>query len=353
MLNKNLYAVILAGGSGTRFWPLSRKSRPKQFLSLEGRQSLLKQTLQRISKKVPGQQILIVTNKDYSAPIIQQARVFKIPKKNILLEPSGKNTAPAICWVANEIYHRNQTAVMAVLPSDHLILNQQAFFKHWQRGVRLAQDGHLVTLGIVPTHPETGYGYLKTRRIRIKGKMVWQVERFTEKPILSKARQFLRSKRYFWNSGMFFWRCEVILAEFQKYLPKVYRLFQGRSDLSSLRKIWPKLPSISVDYGILEKAKDVVTIPAVDMGWSDLGSWASLYEALPKDQRGNIFQGDVVDYDSHGTLVFGDRRLITTVGLQDLIVVDTDDALLVCHRDHSQRIKDVVERLKSQKRKEH
>ncbi|MCK5642827.1 MAG: mannose-1-phosphate guanylyltransferase, partial [Gammaproteobacteria bacterium] len=202
MQSSNLYAVILAGGSGTRFWPVSRKAKPKQFLNITGNGTLLQETLERIKPEIPGAHIFIITNAAYRSTVGRQTASFKIPKANILLEPEGKNTAPAICWAAAKIQEINPDAVMVVLPSDHLILKQKKFLKVVREAVRLAQKNYLVTLGITPTRPDTGYGYLKTEKKKINGKQIVKVEKFTEKPSLSKAKQFLKTKKYFWNSGM-------------------------------------------------------------------------------------------------------------------------------------------------------
>ena len=347
MAKQNLYAVILAGGSGTRFWPLSRKANPKQFLNMTGERSLLQETLARISPRVRGSNVLIVTNKDHRKKILQQVKSFKIPLKNILLEPQGKNTAPAIAWAAAHIYRQSKNAVMMVLPSDHLILNPKAFLKYLDEAVRLAGQNYLVTLGIVPTRPETGYGYLKIKLFKRLGKTVWKVEKFTEKPSLETAEKFIQAKTYLWNSGMFVWKCSVIQGAFQKYLPPVSKAFVRYR--GSVGRFWPTLPNISIDYGILEKANNVVTVPAKDMGWSDLGSWESLAEVRKKDQQGNTSRGPVIQLNCNNSLIFADKRLVAAIGLENLIIVDTPDALLVCRKDQSQHVRHVVETLKKSK----
>jgi len=386
--HKNLYAVILAGGIGTRFWPVSRKSNPKQFLNITGKGTLLQETLARIKPQVRGSHIYIVTNAAYRKAIEQQVARFKIPKANILLEPKGKNTAPAICWAAAKIHKISPNAVMVVLPSDHIILNRSKFQKILGKAVRLAEENYLVTLGIVPTRPETGYGYLKTVKTKTNGRSIVKVQQFTEKPSLSKAKQFLKKNReprgvhghkpnavygYYWNSGMFVWKSAVILREFQKYLPKIYRVLVGaglpRTEAPSrgvlgtevkpaptgrdyINKVWPHLPNISIDYGILEKAKNVAAVPAVGIHWSDLGSWESLIEVLTKDHCGNIFKGNIVSVNCKDTLVWGDKKVIAPVGLDNMIIIDTPDALLVCRKDCSQAVKDVVSILQKNNRTE-
>jgi len=363
--NKNLYAVILAGGMGTRFWPISRKFNPKQFLNITGKGTLLQETLARIKPKVKGSHIYIVTNKDYRKAIERQVARFKIPKANILLELEGKNTAPAICWAAAKIQKINPEAIMAVLPSDHLILNQRGFLKVLGDACSLAKEDCLVTLGIVPTRPETGYGYLKTVKKKINGKVIVKVERFTEKPSLAKAKQFLKKNReprrvhghkpkavygYFWNSGMFVWKTSVILREFKRYLPSVYRSIGTKTGSAHIGKVWSRLPNISIDYGILEKSKKVVAVPAPGIRWSDLGSWESLTEVLAADKNGNIFKGDVVSINSKNTFVWAEKKVIAPIGLDNMIIIDTPDALLVCKKEASQAVKNIVSILQENKR---
>jgi mannose-1-phosphate guanylyltransferase/mannose-6-phosphate isomerase len=351
MKKDNLYVVILAGGSGTRFWPASRSAYPKQFLSLVGQTSMLQQTLARIQAKATADHVYIVTNKRFSKIIEKQTAAFKVPKANILLEPSGKNTAPAIAWAASIINSRNPDAVMAVLPSDHLIANQKAFLTTIDQAVSLANENYLVTLGIVPTRPETGYGYIKGKKVNRKGRILHEVEQFVEKPSLKKAQFYLKTKKYYWNSGMFIWRTSVILEEFAKYLPDLYRSFSVGYSQRAVEKFWANLTGISIDYGIMEKAKQVAVVPA-DIGWSDVGSWEALWEVSPKDPQGNVTLGDVVMHASNSSLVFGEKRLVALVGLQDMVVVDTPDVLLVCHKQQSQDVKMIVDLLKQKQRRE-
>ncbi len=349
-IDKNLYAIILAGGSGTRFWPLSRASYPKQFLAIAGKETLLQQTVGRVRSLVAGENIFIVTNAAHRREVGRQLARFKVPRPNILLEPQGKNTAPAICWAAARIHQVNPNAVLAVLPSDHLIQNPNAFLKILEKAVALARREYLVTLGIVPTRPETGYGYLKTVKMKKDG--ILNVARFTEKPDLATARRFVKSKDYFWNSGMFIWRADVILDEFKKYLPEIYKSVAADPRPARIQKVWKSLPSISVDYGILEKSSRVVAVAAAGVGWSDLGSWESLFEVLPKDAHGNSLQGDVLALDCRNTFVRAEKRLVATVGLEGIVVIDTPDALLVCPGALSQKVKDVAAVLKARRRPE-
>lgn len=354
-INKNIHAVILAGGSGTRFWPASRQDRPKQFLTFVGKESLLRQTIRRVAPKVLAENVWIVANRRYQKEIKRHTSGLGIRASQILWEPKGKNTAPAIGWAAARIHARNPRAVMAVLPSDHLIQNARAFFNALDKAIRLARQDQLVTFGIVPTRPETGYGYLKTKKVG----GILRVERFIEKPDLARAKQFLKQNRrdrfqtcpYMWNSGMFAWKTETILEAFRKYLPEIYRMFVGTGFKPVPTKIWHKLPAISIDYGILERADNVAAV-AADIGWSDLGSWESLAEILPKDKAGNSLKGNVTTLDCRNTLIQADRRLVAAVGLNDLVVIDTSDALLVCPKHRSQEVKKLIAIFKKKQRRE-
>lgn len=344
--NNNRHAVILAGGSGTRFWPLSRKAKPKQFLSLLNEQTLFQQTLERIRPLVPVNNIWIVSGDPFAREIAIQAKPFAVPSANILLEPVGRNTAPAIAWAAAKIFRRDPEAVMAVLPADHVITNPRRFRCCLNTAFQTAQGQSLVTLGIPPTRPETGYGYIMAQPDRRGGKASWIVRRFTEKPSLAKARQFLKTKRHYWNSGMFVWRADQILTEFSIHLPVVYEKVFNRPD-RHVRKAWPHFPSISVDYAILEKADNVAMVLAEGIGWTDLGSWEALYELLPKDPDGNVMSGEVVALASQRTYVHGGVRPVAVVGVSDLVIVDTPDALLICRRDLTQGVREVVASLKA------
>lgn len=351
-LRNDIYIVLLAGGSGTRFWPLSRHEEPKQFLKIINGRSLLQETLSRVQSLVLPQNVLVVTNRLYQRKVKEQLNGFGIISKNILLEPEGKNTAPAICWAATKIHRMNPEAIMVVLPSDHLIARRDSFLKSLKEAILLAEKQYLVTLGIVPTRPETGYGYLKTKEIRVQGRTTLKVEKFIEKPSLATAQKFLKGKKHLWNSGMFIWKTDTILKSFAQFLPEVYRSLNEKSNATSVKNIWHKLPSVSIDYGILEKANNVVVVPASTIGWSDLGSWETLSEHLSKDVHGNTYKGDVLSADCKNTLVLGGKRLIAVVGLNNLAIIDTPDALLICSKNQSQKIKDIVGILKKQNRPE-
>ncbi len=347
---KHIYAVILVGGSGTRFWPQSRKKMPKQFLNITGDGTLFQKTLTRIIKKVNAANIYIVANVDYKKEILKQIASFKVPQENILLEPEAKNTAPAVCWVSARIHQKDPDAIIITLPSDHLILNQNKYERVLTRAIDLAQENCLVTLGIVPTRPETGYGYLRTRQVMMGRKKRIKVTRFVEKPDLAKAKRYCRQKHYYWNSGMFVWRSRIILQEFEQYLPDIYALLKAGPAQKGIARKWKRIQGISVDYGILERSSRVMAVEAKGIQWSDLGSWESLADFLKKDKNNNVLKGDVWEKDCSGTLIWGQDRFIATLGLKNLIIIDTPDALLVCPRHRSQEVKEVVNFLQKKAR---
>lgn len=348
--NNDVFAVILAGGSGQRFWPMSRRAKPKQFLPILGKKSLFGETLNRINTLVPSKNIVVVTNKAYKKEISRQSKTLKIPLSNILMEPSGKNTASAIYWAALKIKKQNPNGVMIVLPSDHLIEKKQKFLSVLKKAIAFAQKDFLVTLGIDPTRPETGYGYIKTAKAIDVKKTGFLVSQFTEKPNLAKAKQFVKSKKFFWNSGMFIWKADTIGCEFEKSLPKIVKLFNNKCAQNQVGTFWSKLPSISIDYGILEKAKKVAIVPTGNIKWSDLGSWESLWEVFSNSKVDNVVKGDVTTINCEGSLIMGSKKLIGVVGLKDVVVIDTEDALLVCPKDQSQDVKALVVLLEKMKK---
>lgn len=360
-----VYAVVLAGGVGTRFWPISRELHPKQLLKIGGEVSLIQQTIVRIQSLIGTDHIAIVTNTRHHEGIRQELGLMqdtKSPFKEVqfYLEPEGKNTAPAIGLAALYLQHKDPEATMLILTADHIIKDKEEFLKNVLEAVEIAELGHLVTFGIVPTHPETGFGYIKfleqpSSRVR-KG---FRVEKFVEKPDLSLAEEYLAKGGYYWNGGIFAWKARVILKEIEAYLPDLHKnLLEikrgiGRADEREIIKsVYEKIDPISIDYGVLEKSKNGVMLPAT-MGWTDVGSWSALDEVLPKDQNNNIISGNVVDIDSMNSIIYGDKRLIATIGLKDMVVVDTPDATLVCHKNNSQDVKKVVEEIKKRKSEEH
>jgi len=353
---KNLYAAILAGGIGSRFWPLSRETTPKQLLKVVGDESLLKSTISRLSPLVPSDRVLIVTN-SRQAEIIRLHLSYegKSFSPGYIIEPMGRNTAPAIALAAFEIARADPEAIMAVLPADHVIRDGKQFRDAMGAAAEAASLGHLVTFGVVPTCPETGYGYIKAvKKVfkKIGGYSVQKVDRFVEKPDIRRARRYLKDGGYFWNSGIFVWKASRILEEINKLLPDVYKKLAGVEDPAELEAAYRSLTDISIDHGILEKSDDVVVIPAT-FPWSDMGSWSSFGEILKSDADGNITKGRVVDIGSQNSVIIGCDRVVATIGLKDFILVDTPDATLVCPKERSQEVKDVVGMLKKKGYIEH
>jgi mannose-1-phosphate guanylyltransferase / mannose-6-phosphate isomerase len=344
------YAVILAGGVGSRFWPFSRELEPKQFMKIIGQSSLLQATIQRLKGVVDPAHTYIITNKIYFYEVKAQVAKFRIPDKNIILEPEGKNTAPAVGLCAKLISQIDQDAVLLVLPSDHYIKNVGNFKKTLKKAIACAKNNLLVTLGIKPTSPSTGYGYIKVNK---KRDGYWQVDKFLEKPDLSKAKKYFKNQSFYWNSGMFIWKASVLLEEVKSYLPGLHAHLQLINSVDDIPVVWPKIEAISVDYGIMEYSKRIALI-ASDFYWTDLGSWEALSEIFPKDKKGNIVSGDTLNLDSQGVCVFSrGNRLVSTIGIKDAVIADTPDALLVCDRDRTQDVKKLVGLMKSLNRKEY
>lgn len=344
-------ALIMAGGRGERFWPKSRKNLPKQFLSLTGDgRTMIQLTVERILPLVDMQDIYIVTNRSYKALVREQ--LPELPEENILCEPVAKNTAPCIGLGAVHIAKKYEDAVMFVLPSDHLIKYNTMYLDTLRRASEVAEAGdNLVTLGIMPSYPETGYGYIKFLPNARRG-VAFEVDRFVEKPDLETAKQYLATEQYLWNSGMFIWRVSTILRSIEKYLPDTYAGLRRIGDAIGtpdekevLEKEFSAFKSESIDYGIMEKADHIYTLPG-SFGWDDVGSWNAVERIQPANEFGNVVHGNAVTVDTKRCIIQGDKKLIATVGLEDIIIVDTDDALLVCEKGDASEIKKVLENLK-------
>ena len=347
------YALIMAGGTGTRLWPLSRANRPKQALQLVGDRTMFQHSVDRLAPLFKPENIFVVTRSEH-APILS-AQSPEIPKANFIVEPEGRGTAPAIALGAIHLHRLDPKATMVVVTADHYISEKERFQEALQAAIQVADNGHLVTLGISPSGPSTGFGYVQQGQSL--GSLVdlpyYRVERFTEKPNLETARLMVQSGSYSWNSGMFIWRLDRILEEFARQMPEFYtQLSQvektlGSPDyLATLQHVWPRVAKQTIDYGIMEGAKDVVVFP-VSIGWSDIGSWASLLELLPKDLQGNINIGPTLQIDTRDSLVFGNHRLIATIGIKDMVIVDTEDALIICPKEREQDVREIVKRLTS------
>jgi mannose-1-phosphate guanylyltransferase len=349
-----IYAMIMAGGSGTRLWPLSRLARPKQTLVLSGQRSLYQQAVDRVEGLVPAENILTVTNAGY-APLLN-AQTPHIPACNYLIEPEGRGTAAAIGLAAVHLRRLDPEAVMLVLTADHFIADVPRYQQALCAAIATARAGRLVTLGIPPTYPSTGYGYIRQGATLdpAEGMAVYAVEHFVEKPDLERARVMLAEGVYSWNSGMFIWTVRSILAEFERQMPALYSQLEeigaaiGTPAYDAvLARVWPQIQKQTIDYGVMEHAADVAVVPA-EIGWLDVGSWSSLYDLIPVDSDGNRWTGPHLAIDSQGLLVHNRERMVAVIGLRDLVIVDTPDALLVCPREREQEVRKLVEMLKNE-----
>ena len=345
-------ALILAGGAGTRLWPASRETYPKQFLKLNGKKSLLQQTVERVLKILSPEDIILLTNEQYKFHVLAELNgIFETLTDKILLEPARRNTAPAIALGMKYCLERlsvEPSEVLLVCPSDHIIRPVEKFVEYVRLAEKVAKQGYLIVFGIKPLYPETGFGYIKITGEDQGGYSL--VEKFTEKPILEIAKRFLSEGNYFWNSGMFAFTIETMIEELRLYAPEIYQLFD--QPLDDMIANFHKMPDISIDYAVMEKSKRGVVIP-MDIYWSDIGSWDSLYDVLEKDEKGNAILGNALTKDTENSLIIGgNKRLIATVDLKDLIVIETDDALLIAKRGSAQKVKHIVEELKAQNRVE-
>lgn len=342
-------AVIMAGGRGERFWPKSRNNRPKQFLSLTSDgETMIQKTVKRLSPLVSAEDIFIVTNAAYADLVNDQ--LPDVPRENILCEPCARNTAPCIAFAATIIQKKYGDAMMLVLPSDHLIGYENIYIKTLQTAIRTAEEGNnLVTIGITPAYPETGYGYINFGK---EAGDAYEVERFVEKPDLPTAKKYLASGKYLWNSGMFVWKASAIMYNMKQFMPEIHdgavRIgdsYGTDSYEETLIKEFTAFTSESVDFGIMEKASDIYTIPG-SFGWDDVGSWLAVERINETDDKKNYFDGDVIAVDSERTTVCGGKRLVAAIGTRDIVIVDTDDVLLVCSKNNTQDVKKVIAQLK-------
>jgi mannose-1-phosphate guanylyltransferase len=357
--HSELYVVIMAGGQGTRFWPRSRRQRPKQLLNIVGETTMLEQTVARLSSLVPAERTVVVAGRAYRDLI--RDGLPQLPDENFLFEPIGRNTAACVAWAALWVQQRAPDAVMAVLPADHLIRDEPEFLRVLSVAAQAAQPfNRLVTLGIQPTHPETGYGYIRVGedRHQIDGRDVFRVGQFVEKPSRQKAEQFLAEGKYFWNSGMFVWRADSIWHEISRYLPQLTQELEAvrqamtADELTTvLDVVYPRLPAVSIDVGVMERAQDVWVVPA-DIGWSDVGSWRALSEFLTPDAQGNVVIGNQRGIDTTGCLIYAPNKLVATIGITDLVVIETDDAVLICPKDRDQDVRKLVELLEREGRQD-
>jgi len=339
-----LYGVILAGGYGERFWPKSKPDIPKQLFSISGKKTLLEETLDRISHLIPKERIFIVTNKDIGAKILSAIPRLKVD--NIIAEPMRKNTAPAIALASLYLKNRDKEAVMAILPADHFIPDKEMFLKILSIAYEYAQKKEsLITLGIKPTRPETGYGYIEVgKQIATKnGVSIYEVKSFREKPDQETAKKFLSSGGYLWNSGMFIWHVETILDAFSKFMPELYsKLMKIQNNELKVEEFFQEVENISIDFGIMEKAKNIFMIEG-DFKWDDIGSWNALERIYPKDENKNVVLTKHIGIDTQNCIITGEGKLIATIGISDLIVVDTKEAILICPKKRAEEVKKIVE----------
>lgn len=356
-MTEHLYAAIMAGGGGTRLWPMSRRERPKQSLRLIGDQTLFQMAMQRLEPLIPIDRSLILTIREQSAQLKGQVPVLN--DANFILEPGPRGTASVIGLAAIHLRKRDPEAVMACLTADHYIPSVDSFQNLLEAGYDLARENHLVTLGISPTSPDTGYGYIhRGSKLATAACDCYTVEAFTEKPDLKTAKSYLKSGEYFWNSGMFIWQVDVILNEIKRQLPD---LFDGLMEIENVigtddawnvtEQVWAGLENITIDYGVMERAEGVVVLRADDLGWIDVGDWGRLFDILPHDAFDNVLVAEEVRLlDSNGVLIYQDQessqRLITGIGLSDMVIIDTGDALFACHRAKAAELKQLIEKLK-------
>ncbi|SHJ39447.1 mannose-1-phosphate guanylyltransferase [Thermoclostridium caenicola] len=370
-----IYSVIMAGGGGTRFWPLSRQELPKQMHNITGNDIMINETIDRIKNIVPYENTYIVTA-DRQKELLKSVINPQISVQNILAEPMPRNTAPCILYAAMKIYKEHGDGIMFVLPADHYISNVPEFNRILRKAAGVAEvTDKLITIGIKPTFPSTGYGYIQynmqnelvyrletlpagdeadgntSTLHELSG--VYEVEQFIEKPDRESAKSYIESGNFLWNSGMFIWKVSVIMDNFKRYLPRIYDEMESylkakdeKDEMEALEKAYSRIKGISIDYGILERSNDVYVIPG-DFGWNDIGSWDALGAIFPPDENGNIIKADFIEIDTKNSIIYGQgKQLIATVGLKDMIVVNTDDALLICPKTRAQEVKDIVDKLK-------
>ena len=360
MSNSSEYALILAGGRGTRFWPRSRRRTAKQVLNVIGERSLIQATVDRLARLIPPERIWVLTNDPLRETIVRQ--LPQVPKAQILAEPAARNTAPAIGLAAHILHSLDPNAIMGVFPADHFIGNPDLYRKFLRAAFQGARTGKLMAMGIQPRWPETGYGYIEFPRGAEAGSTAAvSVLRFHEKPGLSKAKRYLADGNFYWNSGMFFWRVDVLLHQLRMHLPKTAVTLAALPPFASprfraeLQHAFPLCDDISIDYAVLEKAAKagmVGGVPAADFGWSDVGSWNAVYELIPRDEAGNAARHELIGQDAQGNFVDARGKLVALLGVRNLIVVDTPDALLVASRKRAQQVGDIVKILEKRGRED-
>ena len=351
-------AIILAGGIGIRLWPLSRKNHPKQFLKLYGDRSLLQLTVERLLYVLRPEDIVIITNSEYKTHVLSDLNSLSLDYQNIcatniILEPAGRNTAPAIALGIKYCVEKlgcSKNEVVLVCPSDHMIKPADGFSSYINKAEDIAKDGNIVTFGVKPDRPETGYGYIKVREQKPtdKDKNFLKVENFTEKPNAETAKKYIEEGNYYWNSGMFAFSIGTMIEEFQQHAADISKMLELSFD--DMTANFAKMTNISIDYAVMEKSNRVITLP-LELYWNDIGSWDSLYDVLNKDESGNVIVGDVYPIDTKNSLIIGNKRIISTIGLEDHLIIETEDAILIAKRGEAQKVKDIVDKIKRHSRK--
>ncbi len=347
-----MYGIILAGGSGSRLWPLSRELYPKQLLKLDGELSLLQSTFKRLNSFINSEDIISVTNiKHVNDVKFQLSQIYK--EAVVLSEPMAKNTAPAIAVSLEYLRQiKNPEEIVIIAPSDHLIKDVKAFEKTVKEGIEAAENGYIVTFGIQPVYPETGYGYIKTDG-DIYG--IKKVERFIEKPDIESAEKYILEGNYYWNGGIFMAKVSVLLKEFEKYAPEIYKnilRLDFQDNINIAYGIFEQMPSISIDYAVMEKS-DKIVLSKLLSDWSDLGSWQSIYDVSKKDREGNVLEGHIIAEDVRDSLIYSDKKVVAAIGISDVVLINTEDAVLACSKESSQKVKKVFEKLKNEEDKSH
>jgi len=349
------FAVIMAGGQGERLWPLSTRERPKQFLSLLGEKTMLQETVERIAPLIPLKNTVVVVAAQYASLVLQQ--LPSLPAGNIIVEPMGRGTAPCVGLAALWLSRLDPTGTMVVLPADHVIVNNVRFLECIGQAIEVAGKGEcLITLGITPDHSATGYGYIRAAKKSPAPSCVMRVEEFTEKPDQETAARFLRQGDYFWNSGMFVWRADTILHEIKLHMPRLYEGLQaikehlGAGDeQAQLSQVYREQKVASIDYGVMEKSKRVRMIPTGDIGWSDVGDWAALERVLSKDEHGNSIRASHLGIDTRDSIIVSEEgKLIATLGVSNLVIVDTGKALLIMDKSRSQEVRKIAQMRKKE-----
>jgi mannose-1-phosphate guanylyltransferase len=362
-MSENYYAVIMAGGGGTRLWPLSRKTHPKQMLRLGGDHTLFQIAVNRLDELFPSERILVVTGMGQVQELQRQCP--QLPEENFVIEPEPRGTASAIGLSAVALQARDPDAVMAVLTADHFMADDSLFRRILQSAAQVAKDGYLVTLGIHPTYPATGYGYIQRGDTlgEYGGFEAYRVLRFKEKPDRDLASELIKDGDHAWNSGMFIWRTTAVMDEFERQMPQLFSVLQeiksawGSPDQSQvMARVWSTIKPQTIDYGIMENARQVAIIPARGLGWNDVGSWKALFDVLPATMDGNIVNCEkYIGVDTRKSLVYvqNKQRLVVTIGVEDLVIVDTEDVLLICTKDQAQKVRQVIDEIKEKDQHEY